>query len=169
MLIGLTRNRRRPPFRIRHIHDQLYYNDGSFPQNWWYQCPQFGWNLVPYELVPVPKTPPVTPSLTRNPNIQGWSCPYGDSGSRSVHKVGFFSLIQGQLCPQKLFFFAFREVGFFPHYLWTICHWARFVPKTSLHGHLLALFFFSTRLQDKAEILWLIGLLVYCFIETGQT
>ena len=45
---------------------------------------------------------------------QGWSCPYGDSGSRSVPKVGFFSLIQGQLCPQKFVFIAFREVGFFP-------------------------------------------------------
>ena len=41
-------------------------------------------------------------------------CPYGDSGSRSVPKVGFFSLIQGQLCPQKFVFIAFREVGFFP-------------------------------------------------------
>ena len=47
-------------------------------------------------------------------DIQGWSCPYGDSGSRSVPKVGFFSLIQGQLCPQKFVFIAFREVGFFP-------------------------------------------------------
>ena len=33
-----------------------------FPQNWWYQYLPFGWNLVPYELVPVPKAPLVTPS-----------------------------------------------------------------------------------------------------------
>ena len=33
----------------------------SFPQNWWYQYLQFAWNLVPYELVPVPKTLSVTP------------------------------------------------------------------------------------------------------------
>ena len=38
-------------------------HDSSLPQNWWYQYLQFGWNLVPYELVPLPKTPPVTPLL----------------------------------------------------------------------------------------------------------
>ena len=55
LAIGLTRNWRRPHFRIRHIHDS------SSPRNWWYQYLQFVWNLVLYELVPVPKTPPVTP------------------------------------------------------------------------------------------------------------
>ena len=33
------------------------------PKIGWYQYLQFGWNLVPYELVPVPKTPPVTPLI----------------------------------------------------------------------------------------------------------
>ena len=95
---------------------------------------------------------------------QGWSCPYGDSGSRSVPKVGIFSLIQGQLCPQKLVFIAFREVGFSPHYFWTICHWARFVPKTSLDEHLLALFF----LLDCKTKLKFFGLLVYFFRSTDR-
>ena len=56
----------------------------------------------------------ITSETLKGSKFQGWSCPYGDSGSRSVPKVGFFSLIQGQLCPQKFVFIAFREVGFFP-------------------------------------------------------
>ena len=41
-------------------------------------------------------------------------------------------------------------------------------PKNQLAGAFVSTVF-STRLQDKAEILWFIGLLLYCFIETGQT
>ena len=33
---------------------------------------QFGWNLVPHELVPVPKTPPVTPLLKGIDMVKSW-------------------------------------------------------------------------------------------------
>ena len=71
--IGHTRNWRRDlisEFVIFMIN--CTFLNCSFPQNWWYQYLQFGRNLVPYELVPVPKTPPVTP-LWRG-KLMFWMC-----------------------------------------------------------------------------------------------
>ena len=56
--------RNSPLFRNPNIDDKLYQLSliSSFPQISWYQYHQFGWNLAPYELVPVQKTPHVLTS-----------------------------------------------------------------------------------------------------------
>ena len=70
--IGLLRSWRWPSsaFLILTINcTTLIIRYWLFSQNWWYQYLPFGWNLVPYELVPVPKAPLVTPSYWKSCSV----------------------------------------------------------------------------------------------------
>ena len=68
--------------------------------------------------------------LSQAVQLSGVVMSYGDSGSRSVPKLGFFSELWASSVPKRWFFSFSVSLAFFPAYNWTIDHLARFVPKT---------------------------------------
>ena len=62
-----------------------------------------------------------------------------------------FPLILGPSLSPKVGFFLSVNLAFSPTNFWTICNWARFVPKTGCIG-ICQHWFFPARWQDKAEI-----------------